>query len=123
MSAPDRVWYRSRTTGDRGYVYQDGERVRIRLDRPNDEITRPFHSGEWIEEAEVRNFTPMQLAQIAFVADRQLCTFLGEHAEAKLDWRSLKEDRRIKFMKGGPDGPQIRQELFRAMMGILRKYC
>ena len=121
--APDRVWYRSRITGDRGYIYQDGERVRIRLDRPNDDVSRPYVDSEWIEEVEIRNFTPMQMAQIAFVADRQLCTFLGLHADAKLEWLSQKEPRRIRFMNEGPDGPDVRKELFVAMMGVLRKYC
>jgi hypothetical protein len=124
--AQDRVWYRSRTTGDRGYVVQDGERARIRLDRPSEEITKPFIMGEWIEEVEVRNFTPMQMAQVAHVADRLLCTFLGLHTEAKLDWISLREQVRIKFMKEGPVGSassQIRQELFAAIMAVLRRYC
>jgi hypothetical protein len=121
--ASPRVWYRSRTTGDRGYVYQDGERTRIKLDRPNEDVSRPFIMGEWIEEAEVRRFTPMQLAQVAFVADRQLCTFLGLHTEAKLDWISRREQDRIKFMKHGPKGASIREELFSAIMGVLRGYC
>ena len=119
----ERVKYRSRTTGDRGYVYQDGDRVRIRLDRANEDVTRPFVAGEWIEETETRNFTPMQMAQVAFVADRQLCTFLGLHAEAKLDWLSRKEEARIRFMKQGPSGDGIRRELFEALMGVLRRYC
>jgi hypothetical protein len=120
---PERVKYRSRTTGDRGYVYQDGDRVRIKLDRPNDDVSRPFVASEWIEEVEVRNFTPMQMAQVAFVADRLLCTFLGLHADAKLDWISLKEERRIEFMKKGPRGAAIRAELFEAVMTVLRRYC
>lgn len=123
MSDVRRVWYRSRTTGDRGYVYQDGEKTRIRLDRPNDDVSRPFIMGEWIEEQEIRNFAPMQLAQVAFVADRQLCTFLGLHSEAKLDWLSRREEVRIKFMKEGPKGSEIRERLFGAIMGVLREYC
>jgi hypothetical protein len=119
----ERIKYRSRTTGDRGYVYQDGDRTRIRLDRVNEDVTRPFVAGEWIEEVEIRNFTPMQMAQVAFVADRQLCTFLGLHTDAKLDWISRKEEARIKFMKSGPPGDDIRHELFTAIMTVLRRYC
>lgn len=126
MTATDKVWYRSRTTGDRGYLYPDGDRDRIRLDRPNDHVTRPFVMGEWIEEAEVRNFTPMQMAQVAFVADRLLCMFLGEHTKAKLEWLTMKEPARIDFMRKGPsgqDGSPIRRELYGAIMEVLRRYC
>ena len=119
----ERIKYRSRTTGDRGYVYQDGDRVRIKLDRPSEDVSRPFVAGDWIEETEIRNFTPMQMAQVAFVADRQLCTFLGLHTEAKLDWISRKEEARIRFMKNGPPGHDIRHELFDAVMTVLRRYC
>lgn len=121
--AAAKIWYRSRATGDRGYIYQDGDKVRIRLDRVNEEVSRPFVPGEWIEEAEVRNFTRMQMAQVAFSADRLLCTFLGLHTDAKLDWLSLKEERRIGFMKEGPKAPEIRRELWQAIMGVLKRHC
>lgn len=120
---PERVWYRSRTTSDRGYLYQEGNATRIRLDRPNDEVTRPFVMGEWIEEVEVRNFSPMQMAQVAFVADRLLCMFLGDHVQSKQPWLNLREEKRIEFMKKGPLGDGIRAELYDAIMGVLRKYC
>lgn len=123
---PKRIWYRSRTTGDRGYIFQDGDKTKIRLDRPNDDVTRTFVAGEWIEEEEVRNFTPMQLAQVAYAADRQLCSFLGLHTEAKKEWLSLREEPRIQFMKKGPQGSQsseIRQDLYQAIMDVLQRYC
>lgn len=118
-----KLWYRSRTTGDRGYLYEDGERMRIRLDRPSEDVSRLFIPGEWIEEAEQRKFTPMQVAQIAFAADRQLCTFLGLHTETKREWHTLREEARIEFMKHGPKAPEIRTVLFESIMGELRMYC
>jgi len=121
--APPRIWYRSRTTGDRGYLYRDGDKTRIRLDRPNDEVTRPFVPSDWIEEEEIRSFTPMQLAQVAYAADRQLCSFLGLHAEAKKEWLSLQEEPRIEFMKNGPKSPEIRQALYSAIMSVLLERC
>lgn len=120
---PERVWYRSRTTSDRGYLVTDGDRVRVKLDRPNEDISRVFIASEWIEEVEVRNFTPMQMAQVAYVADKLLCLFLGLHAESKAEWLSLREPVRIEFMKTGPKGPQIREELYEAIMAVLRRYC
>lgn len=125
MTALDesKTYYRHRLTGDRGYLVERGDKTFIRLDRPAEVIERPFVIGEWIEEFELRNFTEVQMATVAFEADKKLCLFLGLPGEASAVWLNMSEQKRISFMREGPKAPAIRCELWESIMTVLRKYC
>lgn len=116
-----RVYYRNTTTGDRGYVVRRGGHDVIRLDRPNEEIIRPLHPTTWKLDKEHRPLTQMQIAQVAFDADKRLCFFLGEHEEARKEWLDLKDKERIKWMRQGPpSNPRIRHVQWKAIMHTLQ---
>jgi hypothetical protein len=91
----------------------------IRLDRPNQEVVRPFREGEWSPVREFRPLTRLQLVQVAYEADRKLCFFLGLHAEARREWNAMRENDRLAWADHGPGGGAGRKELFRAIMAKL----
>lgn len=117
MTTPDRrVWYSHVKTGDLGWmVVQDGEKY-IRLDRPNQEILKPFRPALWREERAYRPLTRHQLAVIAFEADKKLCLALGLQDKARKDWLNLTADERIAWMDHGPTKPAERATLYKAIM-------
>jgi hypothetical protein len=115
----ERQYHRSRQTGERGYMVRRKGTDFIRLDRPQQEILRPFRESEWIPDVEHRPFTKAQVAQVCFEADRKLCFFLGLHDKAKKEWLSLSDEHRIGWMKRGPLTPPIRHEQWRAIMTAL----
>lgn len=115
----ERVYYRSKQDGQRGYlVKRDGE-DRIRLDRPMEEILFKV-SSLWEPDNQTYPMTEHQIARVAFVADRALCGAMGKHDLGRQDWLSLKEQARIKWMKDGPESGDIRDDLFDAIIGTLR---
>lgn len=117
--APDeRVYYRSSEDNQRAYLVRRDGKDMLRLDRPMEEILRPMNQS-WKSDNQVHAVNAQQLAQVAFAADRQLCRVLGRHNEATLEWLSLKEPARIKWMKKGPCTGDIREDLFDAIMGTL----
>ncbi len=117
----ERTWFRHARTGDRGYlVVKDGKQF-IRLDRPMEELLHPFRpdQGIWNPDNETRPFSKFQLAQVAFEADRQLCRMLGMHSTADRTWLAMKEQDRLKFIDKGPQGPDVRRDVYQAIMGVL----
>jgi hypothetical protein len=97
----DRQWYRSVSTGDRGYlVKRDGKDV-IRLDRPMQEVLFP-KTNDWIEDVYGSLLLETQAAAIAFAADREVCRAVGLHLESRRGWQDLSDAERIKFLKDGP---------------------
>lgn len=113
-----RVWYRSAVTGDRGWmVIRDGVDS-IKLDRPNQEIVRPYYSSEWAAEKEHRPMTIAQVAQVAFAADRQLCTALQLYGQGKTQWIDLPEEKKIRWYNEGPKNP-VRAKLYLAVRKAL----
>jgi hypothetical protein len=113
-----RRYYRHTKTGDRAYLILVGGKEHIRLDRPNEEIVRPFNDSEWIEERSEAPLSPAQVAQVAFEADKKLCAFLGLHLTARKEWASLLDRERIAWMQDGPDDA-MRQRLWGAIMGAM----
>lgn len=117
-----REWYKSSTTGDRGWLVKrevDGkEKSFIKLDRPMRETLLPFTKTQWLPVGEYRPMTRQQLAQVAFEADKKLCFFLGKQHRSRTDWASLSDEDRIEFVKNGPPGAD-RQRLFKANMKAL----
>lgn len=122
-ASENKPYYRHRLTGDRGYLLERDGKPYIRLDRPAEIIERLFVPGEWIEEFELRNFTEVQMATVAFEADKKLCLYLGLPTESSAVWLNMPEQKRISFMREGPKAPNIRCELWEAIMNVLRKYC
>lgn len=111
-----RVWYRHVNSGQRAYLVKQNGVQMIRLDRPSEDITKPFDPTQWIPDSETRPMTRAQIAQICKVADRQLCHFLGLAKLAKREWFDMKEKERVEWIEGkGPLDPPARQRLFRVM--------
>jgi hypothetical protein len=118
----ERILYRDTQTGDLGYLVRRGGKDRVRLDRPNEEIIRPL-DDHWAEENEYRPFNLFQVAAIAFESDKLLARMMGNHPEAKREWMSMREEKRIDFMQNGPSGNALRSELWTAIMGVLKPHA
>ncbi len=116
-----RIWYKSRQgTGDRGWlVVRDGI-DHIKLDRPNQEILRPFNSGsEWERDLAATCMTIAQVAQVCVVADRQLCIARQLFAEPRKEWLSMSDREKQLWMTTGPTKHPERAALYRAIREAL----
>lgn len=114
------MWYRHRQTGDRGRLEErDGQKVVI-YDRPAVDQWVPYSEAEWKPETTARQYTMMELGQIAWGADRELCRILGDYARAEKKWSELPEAVRQRWIVRGPKSPEVRVSLFEAIMGVLR---
>lgn len=109
-------WWRDMQTSDRGYRIRRNGQDMIRLDRPNEEIIRPL-TDRWTIDRDLRPLTRHNIAQVAFLADRKLAFFLGDHSDRRA-WDELHEDERIKFMEDGPEDIRLRNLMFAAIMKI-----
>ena len=114
----ERVWYRHSQTGDRGYHVRRQGRDMVRLDRPNEEITRPMSGSLWSVDKDHRPLTRMHTARIAFGCDSLLRQALGSMRGEK-DWNNLSEKQRIFWMNEGPEIPLINAQLYAAVMLVL----
>lgn len=116
----ERTYYRSSEDGQRGYLVRmkDG-RDMIRLDRPMEVILHK-PSDQWKLDTQVYPISEVQIAQVAFVADRALCGALGKHRDAREDWLNLTDKARLKFMREGPCTGDVRDQLNDAIVGTLR---
>lgn len=114
----EKVWVRSAANGERGWLCRRDGMTYVRLDRPSQELLRPYRQHDWIEEAEHRPLTPMQIAQICFEADRAFCKVLNLHDLARKDWMSLTDRERGELVKNGPGGEPRRRGLYE----LVRKY-
>ncbi len=116
----ERLYFRSADSGQLGWQVVRQGRVMVKLDRPNEDIVRPYNAADWRPEKEHRPITRAQAAQVAYEADKKLCALLGYHDPRRKDWQTLHEDARIKFVEEGPSGPPVaRGDLFRAIMTAL----
>lgn len=116
-----RLYYRHRTTGDLGYLFElDGKQV-IHLDRIGDEEAnlRPFIEQQWQPEEVRRPLTRHQLAIIAWDADKSLCRMLGQGHEARKEWLSLSDAARQQWIAFGPEDGSIRDRLFDSIQKAL----
>lgn len=109
-----REWYRNLTSGDRGY--REGDEMF--LDRvPPVQVT--YNEGEWAKEPGPSAMTERQIGRIAFIADRELCRMLGDHAKARREWLSLGEEEQLHWSKNGPAAPELRRQLFASIIEAL----
>jgi hypothetical protein len=87
----------------------------IRLDRPLQEIVKPFRKNAWELEKQARPMSRFQATQVAFEADKRLCLILGLHDKARRDWIDLSDDQRIDWERHGPTKPLSRMTLYKAI--------
>lgn len=116
----ERSYFSHHVTGDVGWlVKREGKDV-IKLDRPGVDEIRTFNIGEWLPKSENRPLQPAQLAQIAFMADKQYCLATGDYKRAKTEWLSLSQEQRRAWIEKGPQVDPVRKALYEAVMGALR---
>ncbi len=90
--------------------------VGVRLDRKAEELVVRYNPTEW-QTATENPLQPMQIARIAYEADRALRQARGEYGVT--DWIAMKEGIRVEWLQGG--GPPVKDAERRALyMGILR---
>lgn len=102
------VGSRVRATKDHqlGFVVEDqAGRLAVKLDRRHETVV-PFRKDEWIEETE-RPISPIQVARIAYEADRALRTILGDYGVK--EWGILPEPDRVRMLNGPPKGADPRR--------------
>lgn len=118
----EREYYRSKMTGDRGWLVRREGKDLIRLDRPMEELLRPLHG--WQRDEEALLLPASQAAQVAFEADRALCRIYGLHAEARKTWADLKDKERIAFINDGIDDREhpVRSEVYTAIATAMKAY-
>lgn len=115
----EKEWYLHSVSGDRGWKVRRSGRWFVHLDRPQQVIERPFND-DWRPDVERRPLTRFAITQVAFDADKRLCASLGMHDKSKADWLSLSQEQRVMWMERGPKMPEVRAELYAAIMGVLK---
>lgn len=116
----DRKYYRSSQDGEKGYLVDKDGQQWVRLNRPNEELLRPWNNGaHWIPEVEHRPLSPAQLAMVCFEADKALCRALGLHEQTRKEWPSLTDVQRIAWMAVGPTRHPARATLWKAINHVL----
>lgn len=99
----ERVWYRHKDTGDRGYAVVRGGNPAIRFDRGMTVDQSSLEPGKWkLDTDKTPEFSAIQIAQICFEADKKLCWAMGLPELAKREWLDLSEKRRIAWVNKGP---------------------
>lgn len=92
----------------------------VRLDRgPHNEQVLPYRPTEWIEDTR-RDLTPMQIARVAYEADKALRTVMGEYGVK--DWIALKEPEHHRWVSKPPIGKdELRVKLQAAVVEALKR--
>lgn len=101
---------------------EDG-RQGVKLDRgtgvTSENIVVPYRKEQW-EPVEEPRLQAMQIARVAFVADRALRLGRGEYGVA--EWDSLRESPRVDWLRNGPPKEDDqRRRLYAAILGALTK--
>jgi hypothetical protein len=117
----ERAYYRSHKDGQRAYLVRRNGKDMLRLDRPMEEILHQL-DGNWQADVSIPPLSVHAIAAVAFAADRALCKATGVQLKAHQgEWLSMKEQARIDWMNEGPKTGDIRDDLYDAIMGTLRK--
>lgn len=116
----ERAYYRSVGNGDRGYLVRRNGIDSVKLDRPMQDIVRPFKEHEWAPEKEQRPLNPIEKARIAYAADQELCRAIGLIRGSRKTWLDISDDMRIQWTNDGPERPEIRVKLFAMIMECLK---
>ena len=116
----EREWWRHTHTGDRAYRVRRGGRDMVRLDRPNEELLQELGSM-WSRDEYGSLFVPEQIARVAFMADRGMCSLLGLHMESRLTWQELPEKVRQAFIASGPPkSSRARRRIYEAIVEAMK---
>lgn len=98
----------------------------VRLDRPNQVLTKPYHHGQWRPRATAHPLSEIAKAKIAHAALRELAFAMGDHVKGRLEFISIMpEEKRINYAKRGPvaldpaAADDVRQELWEAIFKVL----
>lgn len=119
MMDAQRRWVRSAVDGQLGYLVEDGGGVRVRLDRPREEIYKRYDPHQWPDAEDTRDLSKMQIARITYEADRAYRLACGEAASVVKDWISMKDEERIQWLKRGRAMPPVRHNLRAAIEGVI----
>jgi hypothetical protein len=111
----ERVYYVHQDNGDRGYLVIRKGKERIRLRADGKSVTVPMGSEWKREDRSERAFSKMQVASIAFDADRNLCRMIGKHEQARKEWIGLTDRERIAWADHGPTDSTMRVRLYTAI--------
>lgn len=114
----ERVYYRDARSGDLGWMVRRQGQDMILLDRPNQELLRLYRPTDFVKDVSKRDLSALQMARVAFEADKWLRYFQGEPMALKDDWLDLREDDRIRFTNEGPVSAK-RAKLYRAVLKAL----
>lgn len=109
--------------GELGWLVRRDGKSMVKLDRPNQDIVKPYVASEWLPEVPQRPLARQQLARVAFEADRELCRSLGAFAHAMRTWQRLNEHERKEWTEKGPKeaaGPRV--TLYKSIMLGLEPY-
>lgn len=117
---PQRSYFRHVKTADRAYLVEVNGVQMIKLDRPQEDIVKPFVPETWVPDGETRPLTRAQVAMCIKKFDQQLCHFLGHVKLARQNWEDMPEKERVQWIRGtGPEKPRIRQKAYRLLWGLL----
>ena len=118
----ERTYYRSQGSADRGWLVRRDGIDCIRLDRPMQDISRPYKAHEWLPEKEQHPLAPIAKAKIAFALDHELCQAIGLIKNSRKGWLDLTDDKKVEFMERGPAaGPDIRLKMYALVMEGLKE--
>lgn len=109
--------------GELGWaVTVDGKKC-VRMDRGSSvRLILPWNNGQgWVSAMRFRPLVRAQIVQVAFEADRKLCSMIGKPKEASKSWQGLSTRDRKEWLKQGPPGKGVRKELFREIVGLLEE--
>lgn len=119
---PDRrSYYKNVATGDRGYLVKRHGADHMKYDQPGHDRTIPFKSDDWTIEQQSRQLPAHEVAQVAYAADQRLCRTLGKQREAQVEWLTLQNEERLRWVKEGPKAPatSMRARLWRSIVTAL----
>lgn len=128
MSDDQQVWYRNQETGELAYLVSRADGDYLKLNRPNEPEFMALKFDEkvrdkWKPEMDRKPFTHLQIAQVAFEADKMLCQLEGHYQLARRNWVNMSGDMRHSWSETGPKGSPARKKLFRNIMECLKGYC
>ena len=118
----EREYYRSKTTGDLGYLVERDGKQWLKLDRSGPEVLKEFSEHSWQREEHRAPLNRQQVGKLPREFDQLLCRALGQGQEAKKDWLAMQMEEQTEWMEFGPEDGAIRDALFDAVQGVLTEY-
>lgn len=118
----ERIYVRSKSTGDLGWMVRRDGKDLVRLDRPLQEVIVEYSPDDWPQEVEYRPIPHAQLVRMCFEFDRLLLRALGDHERAKKEWHQLTDKQRVAWIESGPKNPPIRALTYKTIMAVLKEH-